>query len=100
MGRDAELQAGSAKLGFVHQVVCAAHKCINRCFTWWYCQGSDAALAGIVACKTLRTIASELSISESKAEVVLAEIHRKFAVRTTADLVRIGIYAGYDAGAK
>lgn len=57
-------------------------------------------LAGIVAGKTLRTIASELRISEAKAEIVLAEIHRKFAVRTTADLVRIGIYAGFDVGAK
>jgi FixJ family two-component response regulator len=57
-------------------------------------------LAGIVAGNTLRTIASEMGISEPQAEAALAEILRKFAVRTTADLVRIGIYAGYDPGTR
>lgn len=55
-------------------------------------------LAGIVQGKSLQAVAGEMGISEGVVEDAHSEILRKFAVRTTADLVRIGLYAGHGAG--
>ena len=55
-------------------------------------------LAGIVQGKSLQAIAVEMGIPEDLVDRVHFEILRKFAVRTTADLVRIGLYAGYGVG--
>lgn len=43
MGSIAELQASSANLGFVHQVVSTSHEIINRCSSWRHNQATDTA---------------------------------------------------------
>jgi FixJ family two-component response regulator len=51
-------------------------------------------IGGIVNGCSLRSLAAELGVPESHVEGVRSEILRKFDVRTTADLIHIGIHAG------
>lgn len=53
----------------------------------------------IVHGSSLRAIAQESDISKPQAEAIRCEILRKMGVGTTADLIRIGVYAGIDAAA-
>ena len=51
-------------------------------------------LLGVIAGNSLREIVASLNMTGLRAEAIRAQILDKFGVATTADLVRIGIYAG------
>lgn len=51
-------------------------------------------LRGLTGGKSLRTIAETIGIAESQAEALKSNMLRKFGMRTTADLVRVGLCAG------